>query len=278
MKLRIISVLFAALLLAGTAASAVQPTDDGRITAQSPAEAGTPAANAQDIALAHAGLTDQEVTGLKTEPDLEDGILEMDVQFRQGDWEYEYEILAEDGTIVSWDKEYEPEAPKAAAPAVEPVQSAAISAEEASAIALAHAGLGADQVSGLKVEKDYDDGRWEYDVEFRQGDWEYEYELLAEDGSILIWNKEYDPEAPKAAAPAVEPVQSAAISAEEASAIALAHAGLGADQVSGLKVEKDYDDGRWEYDVEFRQGQWEYEYELLAEDGSILSWEKEIDD
>ena len=45
--------------------------------------------------------------------------------------------------------------------------------------ALSHAGFDADQVSGLRCEKDYDDGREIYEVEFRHGGYEYSYDIDA---------------------------------------------------------------------------------------------------
>ena len=57
--------------------------------------------------------------------------------------------------------------------------------------------------------------------------------------------------------------------------IALKQAGFTADQVSHLRVEFDHDDRIAQYDVSFREGQWEYEYEIHAETGEILSWEKD---
>lgn len=65
------------------------------------------------------------------------------------------------------------------------------------------------------------------------------------------------------------------ISQEEAQRIALEHAGLKADQVTGLRVEYDVDDGVPEYDVEFHQGHWEYEYEIHAETGEIRSYDRD---
>ena len=65
------------------------------------------------------------------------------------------------------------------------------------------------------------------------------------------------------------------ITTEEAQVIALAHAGLTADQVTGLRASFDRDDGVPEYEVEFRQDRWEYEYEIHAETGAILSWDKD---
>lgn len=72
--------------------------------------------------------------------------------------------------------------------------------------------------------------------------------------------------------------QPAYISKEEAKAIALTHAGVSADEVTRLTAEFDYDDGRGEYDVQFHYGSYEYSYEIHAETGRILSWDKELDD
>ena len=65
------------------------------------------------------------------------------------------------------------------------------------------------------------------------------------------------------------------LTAEEVQEIALAQAGFTADQVSHLRTEFDYDDAVPQYDVSFREGQWEYEFEIHAETGEILSWEKD---
>ena len=56
---------------------------------------------------------------------------------------------------------------------------------------------------------------------------------------------------------------------------ALAHAGLSQSQVYELEVKRDYDDGRLEYEVEFKSGPWEYEYVILGADGSILKYERD---
>ena len=68
------------------------------------------------------------------------------------------------------------------------------------------------------------------------------------------------------------------ISEQEAKDIALEHAGLAQDQVTGLRAEYDRDDGRPEWDVEFREGRTEYDYTIHAETGRILEWDKDFDD
>ena len=69
--------------------------------------------------------------------------------------------------------------------------------------------------------------------------------------------------------------QPAYISKEEAKTAALNHAGLSAADVTGLRAEFDYDDGTAEYEVDFRSGGWEYDYEIHAETGKIIKWDKE---
>lgn len=65
------------------------------------------------------------------------------------------------------------------------------------------------------------------------------------------------------------------LTAEEAQAIALEHAGFAPDQVSFLRTEPELRDHVPHYDVEFQEGRWEYDYEIHAETGEILSFEKD---
>lgn len=66
-----------------------------------------------------------------------------------------------------------------------------------------------------------------------------------------------------------------AISREEAEKIALEHAGFTADQVTYLRTEYEIDDGRPQYEVQFHQDRWEYDYEIDAETGAILSYDRD---
>ena len=61
---------------------------------------------AQKIALEHVGFTADQVTRLRTEYEIDDRIPQFDVEFHQGDWEYEFEIHAETGKILSYDKDH----------------------------------------------------------------------------------------------------------------------------------------------------------------------------
>ena len=66
-----------------------------------------------------------------------------------------------------------------------------------------------------------------------------------------------------------------ALSEDEAQAIALKHAGLTADQVTDLRVNYEVDDGIAQYEVDFCHGQWEYDYQIHAETGEILSYDRD---
>lgn len=61
---------------------------------------------AQQIALDHLGFTADQVTRLHAEYEMDDGIALYEIAFHQGDWEYEFEIHAENGTILSFDKDH----------------------------------------------------------------------------------------------------------------------------------------------------------------------------
>lgn len=172
-------------------------------------------------------------------------------------------------------------APLAAAPTEAP---ALLTLEEAKAIAYAHAGVAESGATDRSC--DFDDGA--YEIEFDHGGWEYDYRI-APDGTIVKSQKTPEPTRPAPQPAETLPAeqksaekkstekksdQSAAsgrISAEQALAIALNHAGVSDPRDKDVE----WEDGRWE--VSFESGRNEYEYKISAS-GSILRWEKEYDD
>ena len=58
-------------------------------------------------ALKDAGLEESQVSRLKAEFDSDDGVPQYDVEFKHDGWEYEYEIHAESGKILSRDKDFD---------------------------------------------------------------------------------------------------------------------------------------------------------------------------
>ena len=147
-----------------------------------------------------------------------------------------------------------------------------IGAEKAKEIALQHAGVSASNAVFVKAEREYDDGRLTYDVDFYAGNKEYDYEILAADGTILS----YDADIEGYRIPSSTSTSSSGyIGVERAKEIALQHAGLSASGVNFVKAEFDYDDGRAEYEIEFHHNFREYEYTIDAASGTILEAERD---
>ena len=72
--------------------------------------------------------------------------------------------------------------------------------------------------------------------------------------------------------------ETAALTEAEAVAAALAHATLTEEEVTGLRARLDRDDGKPVYEIEFRADGYEYDYEIHAESGRILEYDRERDD
>ena len=76
----------------------------------------------------------------------------------------------------------------------------------------------------------------------------------------------------------MENVVGGTLTKEEALSKALQHVNLKKDQVDLVKkVELDYEHGRKVYEVEFYKGDVEYEFDIDAETGAILDFEKDRD-
>ena len=59
--------------------------------------------SAKKIALDKAGLKESEVSFVKVELDMDDGIWRYEVEFKKGIKEYSAQIKADDGKILEWD-------------------------------------------------------------------------------------------------------------------------------------------------------------------------------
>lgn len=146
-----------------------------------------------------------------------------------------------------------------------------IGEEKAKEIALSHAGLTAGQVTFVKAYLDFDDGRYEYEVEFynRSDYTEYDYEIDALTGKILSVDYDAENYAPSAGNSA------SYIGLEKAKSICLNRAGLSASEVTFGKAVQDRDDGRVVYEIEFFSGNYEYEFEIDAVSGAVLDYDRD---
>lgn len=155
-----------------------------------------------------------------------------------------------------------------------------IGMEEAARIAReAAGGLDADSAS-VEVDPELDEEVPHYEVELSQpGRDEQEYLVDAFTGELLSGGPTVlssDPAEHEQNASGGGSI--AGIGPDQARDAALTHAGISEGQVSGLQVQQDWDDGRLEYEVEFRSGGMEYEYTIDGSTGQILEYDQEQDD
>lgn len=157
------------------------------------AASGITLTQAKEIALKDAGLDEKDVTIAKAKKEMDDGITQYEIKFYYGTTEYDYEINATTGEIISFDQENESihaaDNPKESLDDVNttgaPVVNGSITEDQALQIALADAGYTTKDVTYSTVKKDYDDGVEVYEVEFRIGRYEYNYDIEISTGRIL---------------------------------------------------------------------------------------------
>ena len=252
---------------------------------------------AKQISLAHAKVAQKDATFVKTELENENNRQVYDIEFYSKNVEYDYEIDAVSGEIISSDFDIEDYSIPVNTPDTQQQTgtneaNGDIGIERAKDIALSHAGLSRGNVSFVKTESDYEDGVKVYDIEFYSANIEYDYEINAVSGAIVSVDRDIEnysiptaaPNHTEAPAPITTPAPTAAptqaapsnISAERAKQIALSHAGVSG--ASFTKVELDIDDGISVYDIEFKAGNIEYDYEINAANGAIISSNSEVDD
>lgn len=132
-------------------------------------------------ALRHAQVEESDVTAFRVKKEIDDGTEVYDVEFYAGDKEYDYEIKALDGTILSSDFEIEDDFRGSTAGS-----DTQISVDEAKQIAL-------EKVPGasmIHIELDEDDGRLVYEGEIYHENKEYEFEIDASTGEIISWEQD----------------------------------------------------------------------------------------
>ena len=157
---------------------------------------------AKQIALNNAGVKEANAVFLRANLDWDDGRMQYEVEFYSGNTEYDYDIDAVTGAILSSDRELEnfqiwnngTSRPSGNTSGNTGSASSGnyITAERAKQIALAETPSGSTVV---KCQFDWDDGRAQYEVEIRNGWTEYDFEIDAVTGTIFsrdIDNDRYD--------------------------------------------------------------------------------------
>ncbi len=191
------SAMIAALLMTGTVTPVSPASGQGAQLPESTVAAATPLTEAEAIAAAldHASLTESDATDIRAYVERDDRRPHWEVHWRSGDWVYDFDIDPNTGAILEWDRDREPvrktQKTTTETPApTETIPAQELTREEAQAVALDHAGYTADQVKGLRTRRDNDDRTPTYEIEFRVGRYEYEYEIHAETGRILDFDRD----------------------------------------------------------------------------------------
>ena len=180
---------------------------------------------AESTALKDAGVSRDDLIYINTTVDYDDPGKIYDVEFLTEDYaEYDYEILASNGKIISVD--YDIEYPKGSRyqngqsgngygyrhhdddhhndheyyahhgynsdnRRYVNQSSADIGEAKAKEIALERAGLSASDVKYFNIKPDYDDGRLIYEGSMFHDVWEYEFEICGHTGNILDWERDH---------------------------------------------------------------------------------------
>lgn len=257
---------------------------------------------AQSAAITHAGVENADFS--KVELNTKNGQKTYEVDFKSGEYKYDYVVDAISGNVISFTKKKDATPSKtesvkqevvetkpqqqesvsqpAANQSVTSKQTTAANSTEltqskAKSKALKHAGVESADANFIKVQLDYDDGRKIYEVDFRAKGYEYDYEIDAVSGEVLKYDKEKDHDYVAPVTSKSEP-KTDEISKSSAKKAALKHAGVKSADATFVKVKLDYDDGRKTYEVDFRAKGYEYDYEIDAVSGEILKYDKERDE
>ena len=275
----------------GVAVSNVSVEEHGKQSEHSQTEENQAVSNislekAKEIALNHAGVKATDATFVKAKSDYEDGRAVFEIEFvvSSGNTikEYDYEIAASDGSIISYDYDIEGDSTPTAIQAGSSQNTSEISLEKAKEIALDHAGVKATDATFVKAKSDYEDGRAVFEIEFvvSSGNTikEYDYEIAASDGRIISYDYDIEGDSTPTAIQAGSSQNTSEITLEKAKEIALSHAGVASANAFEMEGKLDWDDGMSIYEIEFKAGGYEYSYEVDAATGSIVKFDKEWDD
>lgn len=247
-------------------ADAIEDIDeDAGISMKNTADAGNKQIGieaAKQIALADAKVALKDVTFIKAELDNEDGRAVYEIEFYSGNVEYDYDIDALSGEIISNDFDIEDYSI--------PAQSAAAPRQTAAAPAPIQSQTAAPTQAPIQPQTEA--STQPQTVAPTEAPTQLQTAAPTQPQTVA-------PTPAPTEAPTQPPTQSAApstISADRAKQIALSHAGVGG--ASFIKAELDTEDGIRVYEIEFKVGNVEYEYDINAISGEIISSKSEVDD
>ena len=178
------------------------------------------------------------------------------------------ETAVQSGEVYD-DRDVAANADQAAQQTAQPAETEDEQKEAALQTALKDAGVNEADASRIRVTADRDDGMLVYEVRFDAAEVEYDYEIDAQSGRIIStdverWNDDRNRTANA----------NVAVSRDEAVKTALAKVSGAAER--DIRIELDYDDGRYKYEGDIIYNGIEYDFEIDADNGSIIEWSEEI--
>ena len=152
---------------------------------------------AKSIAAGNAGVTEEQIQYIMVKQDWDDGRARYEVEFTAAGVEYDYELDASDGRILSADSEVIDKGYRASQNGTTASQNATgtsqttpggVSIETAKQTVM-------DKIPGIDagniyIHADYDDGIALYEGEAYYAEVKYEFEINAENGTIISWEAE----------------------------------------------------------------------------------------
>lgn len=156
---------------------------------------------AKTAAFSDAGVTEDEITRLKVSKDHDDGrsIYEVDFTVASTGEEYDYEISAEDGSILQVDQEMgkgSVSTTQNRTQSQEQTQNQGTATQSHPAISEEKAkNLALERVPGataqnLRMQLEFDDGIQKYEGDIVYDGKEYDFEIDANTGTFLEWSEE----------------------------------------------------------------------------------------
>ena len=229
-------------------------------------------AEAKAVVLQHSGVAEADITNYRCKIDYDNGRKEYDIEFYVGTTEYDYTVDATNGAILSYELDEHKTSTGTTSGGNTP-SGTSVTEAEAKAAVLTHAGVTEADITNYRCEIDYDDGRKEYEIEFYVGTTEYDYTVDASSGAILSHEREDHHHSSSSGN-----AGTATVTEAQAKKIALEKAKLSESEITGYRSKLERDDGRLEYEIEFRANGLEYEFTIDAETGKILDFDIDNDD
>ena len=152
----------------GGSADTAQPSQTGEIDAE----------QALSIALADAGVSEDDIYSYKTERDRDDGMSIYGVEFETDYCDYSYEIETDSGRIISADYDVDDRY-------IRSLEDSPITEEDAKAI------VPEASAEDIWLQEEWDDGFSSFEGGLYLDDAKYEFEIDAQTGIISSWSVDY---------------------------------------------------------------------------------------